>query len=499
MIFMVFLYLPWIKKFWDFCKSHGDLLRIFGVIIILSLSSIFYYLYINLFKNQSLLDPNNISRYFLLFTFFGFLLWCYFPWFKKAWNFLKTDAIVQYIFLALVPIFLIAYLGLFGQKHSILPPPEIESSSVSIAPPSSDSERYDTLRVYYDETIDRLTGLYGTLFTAIAVIAALLGLAGWRSIKELNKKLEDFKKFESKVDFIREKKELAEWAQEKFDQDDEKKILTKLSLSLSPEEEQKVKRIKENVLQEAHDDCWLKMVYVKQLLEDQNGDRERQFKQAETIYKSIRNKGLFNSHADGQAFLLHSMGLMYWEWYKERKSEARNNASFEFNRWFGNGCYLNMDNGGKERHTYLENSLSRYREALEVLNRKEKNADETLGNLAVVMIEKSKFKMHKNESNLNMAEEWLGKVRKGSFNTCWDRARINYYRNRLNGSNTFDKKIEEELLEAVDRINSSSDRNFFLEHLKLEMTEYRNGKKEGFPGEEIFENIKAELDKKRLC
>jgi hypothetical protein len=427
------------------------------------------------------------------------LIILYKAWIKAFWEFLKKDSIVHYIFLAVIPV-AIVFLGYqYVFKHSEKKPPPDEGNKV---------QSVMTLKNDYDEIIDRLNGFYASLFTAIAVIAAILAVGAWRTIKELREKLESYKKIEEDVKFLKEKGELAKWIQKEFDKDDDKRILSSISFEdLNEDDQAKLKKIEKKIPDEVTDDSWLKLVYAKQLMENKKRvSGEDDFKKIKNILDYIGKRDLLKEDSKIKTRLHHLIGLMFWLWYKERKytfiKEHKENKSKLKDWWKDERDEKDQkedkkDGGDYSRIDLLEESIKSYKYTISLLEKKKKaddDEDETQGNLAVVYIELSKFKDR--EKNLDQAIIHLEKVKEKIFHTYWDHARVVYYIDPQKNK----YKYKEFLEKATDAIETKKDKKFFIDTMKDEIEERGLFTKKGFPGdEELIKDLKKKnLDKRYL-
>ncbi|UCH96803.1 MAG: hypothetical protein JSV88_08110 [Candidatus Aminicenantes bacterium] len=129
--------------------------------------------------------------------------------------------------------------------------------------------------------------------------------------------------------------------------------------------------------------------------------------------------------------------------------------------------------------------------------KEENNVDETLGNIAVVLIELSKFEKETDTKNeyLKQVCSKLDDIIAEDFNTHWDRARALYYTNSEENKN----KIMDSLEKAVREIDNKKDGDNFLKWIKSEQKEILLDGKHGFPGnEELIETLKIDLGKLHL-
>jgi hypothetical protein len=415
----------------------------------------------------------------------GILLYAFIILYRECirglWDFLKKEPIVHYIFLGIIP----AVLLFLGFQHFVF------TQKVLIPEGKVD-------------IVERLTGFFSALFAAITVVAAIIALSAWRSFKEMKEKLETFKEFEDKVKFIKEKKDLADWAQEKFDKDDDKGMLSTISFELTEEEKAKLKKIEKSVLDDCTDDSWLKLIYAKQLMdveENNNFSEEGDFVKVKNIFEYIEKRALLKEDSVIERRLYHLKGLMYWRWYKHKKSifinKYLNKSEIPWSaKWWKKdtvkGEYKGIDLLKKSKE-YYEKTLDTYKK------KGDNNKDETLNNIAIVLIELSKFQKTKpkRKKHLDKAFGYLKDSIKEDYNTCWDKARVLYYIDSENNKN----EIQELLQKAVEDIDTKKGKKFFLEMTELEREEKGIHFDRGFPGkenDEFFIELKKKLREKRL-
>ena len=379
--------------------------------------------------------------------------------------------------------------------------------------------------------ISALSSFYSIVFTIIAIFIGIAAIIGWRWIKDewaekekasnekigrLNEISKKFKEVEEKVDFLNKKRELAKWVQGLFDKDDEKKIISSTELPISKDEEKKqYDEIKEQILKEATDDSWLKIVYAKKLVEQAKRpiqniksfsyntpskkneiivEIQNIYNRVDKIFKFIESRDLFKPDSDIEMYLYNLLGQLYLEWYRVQKLEFQTKFQYENEDISWEEWWLGKkDEKGQENYGRLKSSESYYRNALKITEEKKLDEDETLGNLALVLIELSKFpKESKPKKKLEEAKILLHRRGKKDFNNYWDQARVLYYLNE----NT--DQIEKLLDNTVKEIDNKKDRNFFIERLEAELNEIIDGKP-GFPGDqETIDKRKMRLEDKNL-
>lgn len=497
----------WIKNFFNwflmaekeyeekFEKKHQRVLNSVRLIVLI-LMVLFFSSLNDLINLKNLSMPTDAWRYAVFVFLLYILIILYKAWIKSCWDFLKRDSIVHYIFLAIIP----AAILFFGYQYVHV---NSYKTNFDVKPANGKniSQAEMTVKQEYDEIIDRLNGFYASLFTAIAVIAAILAFGAWRTIKELKEKLESYKKIESDVEFLKKKKDLAEWVQNKFEKDVNKKILTSISFDLKEEEEKKLKEIKGQIHKEIIDDSWLKLVYAKQWLEEKQKNkpsREDDFIKIENVFNYIEKMDLLKENPEIPQLVSHLKALMYWFWYENKKSEfIREHNNEGYIPWVEK--WWKLDEKEREceynRIKLLEKAVKFYKETLELYKKNEDdNVDETLGNLGVVLIELSKFKDKEDERKkcLENALGHLDMVKEKTFNTHWDKARVLYYLDPKENKEEIDK-----LMAKVKRkIVNEGDKAFFEDSIKNERKEIGLDGQRGFPGEiEIVTTIKSRIIK----
>lgn len=451
-----------------------------------------------------------ITTAFLLLLFL-----LYKPWIINLWIFFKTDVIVHYIFLAIIPaaVIFIGYQSLFNGKYT--------AGNTGLSKTESQENPQKTAQEY-DEIIDRLNGFYSSLFTAIAIIAAILALGGWRTVREMKDKLEKFKEIEDKVDFLHTKHQLALWVQDVFDNDDrEKKNLLSSSLPIEkPDDRKKYNEIETHLKIEATDDAWLKIIYTKNLLkliEYLKDDREKKclFTRIEKLYAFIEAQDLFKENSGLIGILPHLQGQLHWEQYKYLKENEKKSIPsstpgqkplYDLTKWYT--IPSNSDSHRIPSVLNLKKAIEYYNRA--IVSLKDKPKEETYGNLALALIELSRFRRKGDEKTpfkigdipeittnfeCDDAQKCLESKKDPDFNTYWDKARYYYYQ-----ENTAEEVYKNLLLEAADNVEFKDEKRLFLRFLEQEINE--NGpwaKKRGFPGNDsIVKEVKDRLMARNL-
>lgn len=313
------------NKFEQDEKKHKwlNLIRILILIGLISCFSLYRSRVNSLFSLYAYIKESNWGYYLALLIVLYGLIVLYKDWIKKLWNFFAKDKIMHYFFLGLIPVFII-----FGSYHFFYEKQDSDKFVIIKKTTTETGADVAGIKAEYDEIIDRLTGFYAALFTAVAVVGALLGLSTYRGIREMKDKLEKFKSMEEQVSFLGQKNELAKWAQEKFDTDDAKKIISSFSLEMEgDEDEEKSKKICANVYDDSTDDSWLRVIVAHQLLsgaESKRGTLQEKrivYSRVVKIFKYIENRDLLNGDSNIELLLYHLWGQLYWRWYKDEKKE----------------------------------------------------------------------------------------------------------------------------------------------------------------------------------
>ena len=516
--------IPWIKKTFQRCKrivrnftnwfflsekenenkfeeKHKKVLNFIRLLLVFIIV-LFFQDISKFFDFPNFIKSTDYGRYAKFFLFVYILIVLYKVWIKGLWDFLKKDSIVHYIFLAIIP----AAILFLGYQYC-----HVNSSKTNFDVKPANGKNFAQtempVKQEYDEIIDRLNGFYASLFTSIAVIAAILALGAWRTIKEMREKLESYKKIEEDVEFLKEKGELAKWIQKEFDKDDDKRILSSISFEdLNEDDQAKLKKIKEKIPDEVTDDSWLKLVYAKQLMERKKRvSGEDDFKKIKNTLTYIEKRDLLKEDSKIKTRLHHLIGLMFWLWYKERKytfirEHKGNKSDASLKDWWKDEIVkkkdeiVKKDGGDYSKIGLLEESIKSYEYTISLLEKKADNdEDETHGNLAVVLIELSKFKPK--EKNLKKAIIHLEKVKEETFHTYWDHARALYYQNPQKNKD----KYKELLDKAADSIETKKDKKFFIDTMNAEIEEIGLPVKKGFPGDDgKIKELKEKLDGKYL-
>ena len=356
----------------------------------------------------------------------------YWNWIKNLWKFVKTDSIIRYLVFIMIPIAIIVI-----SYHFWFRVPNLSSNSQSI-----------------DITIDQLNGFYASLFTAIAVLVGIAGLSAWNTVKKLQM-------IEDKVNFLHEKRDLANWARELFDNDENDISSTELKLSV--DDKKKMNRVKEYMTNEITDDSWLEIVLAKHLIDEaKKKNKKKNLDKAIQVFKFIENRDLLDEKSNIEAVLYHMLGQAHQEQYKfdSDKDETKNKL--------------------------LISSKKYYKKAIDC----DEHRDETQGNLAVVLIELAKLNNNnKKENYLGEAAEHLNRVislNKETYNTYYDLARAKYLENNN------EEETKKYLFKSVEKINSIKQKNKFIEFLEKDdiLKKIENWC-------DILEKIKTEINKKR--
>jgi len=330
-------------------------------------------------------------------------------------------------------------------------------------------------------TISTLNGFYASLFTAIAIIIAAIGYLNWKvindrvdklnsqiyiQIKEFKslmdkhaleiekqnikmvKLLEEYDKYKERVNFLYERKKLADWAEaESYNYELD-----------SIEEKDKFRKVKKYLADEHKDYTHLEIIIAQQMVEDNH------YEDAENIYNYIIFRNIFDD-SEIESLIYHLKGNLYqkkYNYFKDNKSLI-------------------------QLKKFLIKAVRNYYKAEKIYKR-----DKTYSNLVVTFIEL--FKIEKNQGKENnkyliKAQSLLKNVKK-DYHWYWDNSRILYY---LDNGEDNKKKVKQLLNKVVNHINKKEDKITFLEHLNKEINEL-NG--EGFPGDRaLIEECENKLSK----
>ena len=328
-------------------------------------------------------------------------------------------------------------------------------------------------------TIEALNGFYASLFTAIAVIAALIGLGAWRTIKELKEKLDKFKKIEKKVEFLYKKKKDADWIKNKMISVSEEGMNAPAYV-FSTEEKEKYNELKRSVENGFIDDSWIELIIAQRLINPPEDEPKKEdFEMAESMYRYIEQKmGFVNDSPEVKYFLYHLIGQLYQRWVRFYREK------FNFFKSVDSTLLKLKDEDRKKCVEYIEKAKLYYEKSHEL------NKDyDTLSNLSVVLIEF--FKLTGETKHLDKAEKHLEEIKekKPTYNTYWDLARVLFYRQQIDREDR-SKEIRDYLLAVVRNIKKDKDIRFFKKRIEEESSEY-NG--EGFPRKVLFDEIMAKL------
>lgn len=325
--------------------------------------------------------------------------------------------------------------------------------------------------------IEKLNSFYSSLFTAITVVVALVALSSWKNYRDLIVKqgesivkiqqiLKDFEKIEERVKTLYEKKEHANWVREQFDNEETR---SSYKLNLSKEERQRVRKIKEFLIEDHEASAWLEIIVAHDLISNMEYLDKRTIDYADKIYKTIENRNLFRENSEVEPFLCHLQGQLYKTKYD----------------------YIKIGGTKKIKLTVLDQSVNYYKQSLN-LRQKDYEKLQTFSNLAVVLIEKAKLDTDNKHDILQEARELLNKaekLNKTDFNIQWDMSRVIYYLEEWNEGTK--NKIERLLYECVNKITKRKEKEFLIEKLREEYAEPHGG----FPGDEkIITDIERKLN-----
>lgn len=358
-----------------------------------------------------------------------------------------------------------------------------------------------------------LSSFYSTLFTIIAVIVGIAALISWRRIQEFTEKLEQFKEIESRVNRLHKKKDLADWAKG-IVAGTGRGCITSFDIQYEGEDRKKANDTIATLSDEYTENGWLEVIYAKDIFTTNKSDGDR-FRKAFNIYNLIIQKNIVNHNHDTslEGVVYHLLGQVFWEYYNEIKENfckvKKGESKKIFDEWCKQKAYdisdkmvfksgIVKDDGATSRTIPVKDilyiSFNYYAMALEIKKKKDKNWDETLANLAVVLVELHKI-INKTERKklapLVKAETYLNEIPKDkiTFNTYWDLARIYFYKDK----DEYTNEIRNNLENAVDCIENSRHKGVFLKGIKDEYDET------GFPGkDDLIEELRKKLDPKTI-
>lgn len=423
---------PHTKLFQKIEKYRNGFLIGFPFIIIISFSwlpnIIFFY---DFYLNHKVLQ--NLSVFLPILYIVGRLYW---NWIKCLWKSLKVKELFRYVAIIIIPIIIItvSYQFWFHFPYS------------------------GTIPAATSITVDTLNGFYSSLFTAIAVLIGIAGLFAWKKISELSEKLTQLKEIEDKVKFLDKKRDYAKWAKEKFDGNELN--ITSPKLNLSGEDKKKFDEIRSHLLEEITDNSWLEIILAKKFLDN------KEFKKVFKIYDFIEKRDLLDDKSKIEPVLYHLLGQLYSDYYfsikNKQKSKITSDTKIDkINAEINAGKKITIKEHLNACIEYYERSL-KMREEQKITN------DETLGNLAVVLIEAYKLESNSNEQAdiIKKAISYLEEIinqNKATYNTYYDFARATYL-NDTEKNNDVVNCLEK----SAEKVNSIKGKEKFYDFLDNE-------------------------------
>ena len=414
------------------------------------------------------------------------LISLYWEWIKAIWKFLKEDTIVHYIFLILIPIGII-----IGGYHLFLGDLPIPFLGINVNANSLDENHL---------TVVKLNGFYASLFTAIAVIGAIVALSGWRTVKESKEQTKKLKTVEKVTEFTHKRKQYIEWIQEKFKGLSSKNI-DEIDLS-DYDDKKRLNDIKEYVEKDIHDNSWLEFFCAYNLITKKNNGKEEQQKslnKAESIMNYLEIRVIKDKTSSDWQYH-HIRGQLYTQKYltivKSINFFKSTDPRLKIKDDLTDEC--------KEAISCLYRAFKAYNTIYSQNKdyREANNTDESLGNLALILIELYKFEKANNldlesretfteiksklktDSFLKKANFIIEKeIEKTSFNQYWDLARCKYYLDvdvfSKEDSSRWNTKDEKEFITNMKNTFSKEYGNLFFEQIIKEQKEFEG---HGFPG-----------------
>jgi len=292
-------------------------------------------------------------------------------------------------------------------------------------------------------TISTLNGFYAALFTAITVLIGIAGFAGWRTIKRIEK----LKEIEKKVYILHKKKDYVKWVKQKIV--DDKSYVGSSELSLNKEDKSKLNKIQTYLIEEFTENSWLEILLAKQFLDD--GEYEKAFK----IYHFIEQRDLLDSSSKIESVLYHMIGQLYSEYYFNKSTKG-----------YEPGKYHGFDKLGHDGEIiseieHLIITKKYYEQSLNIRKERKIRMDETLGSLAVVLIEL--YIKENDKDKLKEAIKHLHKVislNKETYNTYFGLARAKYL------ENNDEEEVKKYLFKAVEKINTIKQKDDFMNFIE---------------------------------
>lgn len=327
-------------------------------------------------------------------------------------------------------------------------------------------------------TVSTLSDFYAALFTAIAVILAIIAMISWLSLRkkmeQMKYAIEEYSSLEEDVKFLRKKKEFADWVRKKFTNED---IEASFDLNLTEEDVADIEEHLEHFKKLQENDTLEGMIIAKYYLLK----NKMKIDEAERVYQFLETMTVLPEDSDVKALLYRLLGQFYKVKYDDYKTRGINS-------------YETAERILHKSEEYYKNSLN--------LKDEPTRAN---GNLAVLYIEMGKLKLRrflalgnakdKEIAHLyfNMAQEKL-KGQEG-FNKYWDEARIFFYCSDMQKK----EQVKELLYCAVNKINSRREGQAFIHKLRTEIKEFSLYAKVGFPGDEVLiDSLERKLKDKLL-
>ncbi len=297
-------------------------------------------------------------------------------------------------------------------------------------------------------TVSTLNAFYASLFTAIAVLITIVGLFAWKKISELSEKLTKLRKIEEKVNFLHQKKDDAAWVKNKFDENELNIASSKLNLN--KEEKRRFIEMQKHLLSDITDNSWLEIILAKKFLEG------KEYGKAFKLYDFIQKRDLLDSNSKIESVLYHLLGQLYTDYYFQNIKGQKDDK-------------INKINDENEQITIKEHlniCIEYYKRSLKMRKEQQVANDETLGNLAVVLIEASKLESNSNEqaTTIDQAISYLKEIinqNKATYNTYYDFARATYLKGKTDD-------VVNYLVKSAEKVNSIKGKEHFYEFLDNE-------------------------------
>lgn len=352
-----------------------------------------------------------------------------------------------------------------------------------------------------DLTVSKLSDFYASLFTAIAVIFAIIALLSWRSLNNkilesqqlindtkkqnndqieelkqtLNNAIKEYGKLQGDVKLLRQKQIYAQWVQEKLDLED---IEMSFNWNFSIQDKTEIIKYYRNYAKEQEENVLVGISIAKYLM----SEGIDKFGEVEGIYKVLEANTVLPDYSVVKPLLYHFLGQYQKIRYDNLKENSENVVKLK---------------------ELLFNSRRYYNLSIKFSN--EVRQERSKENLAVVLIELGKVYLKEfimtqdNDKKVEAhncfrdANKILLSEKKKDINTYWDQARIEFYTSEM----IRNENVNSDLLRVIDKIKTKEESRIFVEKLRMEVKEFETLGRMGFPGDnDIIDSIEEKLKNK---